>query len=268
MDAMNHTEDEYRNPKNQYPPELLRRFEIYFKNRSEKDQLSVREVKAEHIRKLITVRCTEVKPMLVVSTYTRDQCGAETFKTVLYFTKMSRKGKIILEPDPTGEPDQYMVEKIVDKRIANGKIEYFLKWHGYADSENTWEPVENLECPEMIEDFEKKLRKANESAEKQSEIDLSEITPPLDFKDEKLDWMKLNLQPERIIGAKGVDGELMLLIKWKDYDVADLVPSKTANIKWPQDVIRFYEKQISWQDVIDPLPPSNGDAEKNEETSA
>ncbi|GIX95752.1 DNA replication licensing factor mcm7-B [Caerostris darwini] len=82
MDAMNHTEDEYRNPKNQYPPELLRRFEIYFKNRSEKDQLSVREVKAEHIRKLITVRCTEVKPMLVVSTYTRDQCGAETFKTV------------------------------------------------------------------------------------------------------------------------------------------------------------------------------------------
>ncbi|GIY00535.1 DNA replication licensing factor mcm7-B [Caerostris extrusa] len=46
MDATNHTEGEYRDPKNQYPPELLRRFEIYFKNRSEKDQLSVREVKS------------------------------------------------------------------------------------------------------------------------------------------------------------------------------------------------------------------------------
>lgn len=49
--------------------------------------MSVREVKAEHIGKLITVkgivtRCTEVKPMLVVSTYTCDQCGAETFKAV------------------------------------------------------------------------------------------------------------------------------------------------------------------------------------------
>ncbi|GIY85307.1 DNA replication licensing factor MCM7, partial [Caerostris darwini] len=54
MDAMNHTEGEYRDNKNQYPPELLRRFEIYFKNRSEEDQLSVREVKAEHIGKLIT----------------------------------------------------------------------------------------------------------------------------------------------------------------------------------------------------------------------
>ncbi|GIY12971.1 DNA replication licensing factor MCM7 [Caerostris darwini] len=54
MDAMNHTEGEYRDPKNQYPPELLRCFEIYFKNRSEKDHLSVREVKAEHIGKPIT----------------------------------------------------------------------------------------------------------------------------------------------------------------------------------------------------------------------
>ncbi|GIY83186.1 chromobox protein homolog 3 [Caerostris extrusa] len=91
---------------------------------------------------------------------------------------MSKKGKIILEPDPTGEPDQYMVEKIVEKRVTNGKVEYFLKWHGYADSENTWEPVENLECPEIIEEFEKNLRKANESAEKQNEMDLSEMTPP------------------------------------------------------------------------------------------
>ncbi|GFR21475.1 DNA replication licensing factor mcm7-B [Trichonephila clavata] len=61
--------------------------EIYFKNKSAAEQLSVREVKAEHIGKLITVRgivtrCTEVKPMLVVSTYTCDQCGAETFKPI------------------------------------------------------------------------------------------------------------------------------------------------------------------------------------------
>ncbi|GIX90680.1 DNA replication licensing factor Mcm7 [Caerostris darwini] len=70
-------------------PNYKLRREICFKNRSEKDQLSVRAVKAEHIGKLITVRgivtrCTEVKPMLVVSTYTCDQCGAETFKTLNY----------------------------------------------------------------------------------------------------------------------------------------------------------------------------------------
>ncbi|GIX76138.1 hypothetical protein CEXT_48001 [Caerostris extrusa] len=87
-----------------------------------------------------------------------------------------------------------------------------------------------------------------------------------EVKFEKLDWLKLDLQPERIIGVKDVDGELMLLVKWKDYDAADLVPSKTANIKWPQDVIRFYEKQIFWEDEKE--PPSDEDAEKNEKTSA
>jgi len=37
--------------------------------------------------KLVTVRgivtrCTEVKPMMVVATYTCDQCGAETYQPV------------------------------------------------------------------------------------------------------------------------------------------------------------------------------------------
>ncbi|GIY83265.1 DNA replication licensing factor Mcm7 [Caerostris darwini] len=63
MDAMNHSEGEYRDPKNQYPSELLCRFEMYFKNRSEEDQLSVREVKAEHIGKLITVNSMLFMPL-------------------------------------------------------------------------------------------------------------------------------------------------------------------------------------------------------------
>lgn len=47
----------------------------------------VRMVKAEHIGKLVSVRgivtrCTEVKPMMQVATYTCDQCGAETYQPV------------------------------------------------------------------------------------------------------------------------------------------------------------------------------------------
>nr|XP_042894859.1 DNA replication licensing factor mcm7-B isoform X1 [Parasteatoda tepidariorum] len=87
LESRFHEEGEYRDPKNRYPPELLRRFEVCFKNKSAIENLSVRDVKAEHIGKLITVRgivtrCTEVKPMIVVSTYTCDQCGSETIKAV------------------------------------------------------------------------------------------------------------------------------------------------------------------------------------------
>lgn len=164
-------------------------------------------------------------------------------------------------PSTDGEAEEFSVEKVLDRRIVKGgKVEYFLKWKGYSNDENTWEPEENLDCPDLIAQFEEQRKKKEAAAsgkrsyeEKEQKKRKSTSTPtPTQAKkksgveDKKLEGFDRNLEPERIIGATDSSGELMFLMKWKGTDDADLVPARIANEKCPQIVIKFYEERLTW----------------------
>jgi hypothetical protein len=55
--------------------------------------------------------------------------------------------------DVTASDDVYEVEAIKGKRTRHGIVEYLVKWTGYGDMENTWEPVKNLNCPEKVHEY-------------------------------------------------------------------------------------------------------------------
>jgi hypothetical protein len=64
------------------------------------------------------------------------------------------------DPPPTviidGE-EEFEAEAIVKKRTRRGKTQYLVKWKGFHDEDNTWEPAEHLtNAPDLITDFDRK----------------------------------------------------------------------------------------------------------------
>jgi len=92
------------------------------------------------------------------------------------------------------EEEEYIVEKILDKRIEEKKIAYYLiKWKGYGDEENTWEPKSNLSS-EMIKEYEKRQIQ-NQGNEKQDFDDIPDYEKKrLENIEMKNQFFKANLQ--------------------------------------------------------------------------
>ncbi|KAA0710256.1 Chromobox protein -like protein 3 HECH Heterochromatin protein 1 -like protein gamma [Triplophysa tibetana] len=152
------------------------------------------------------------------------------------------------------QPEEFVVEKVIDQRVVNGKVEFFLKWKGFTEADNTWEPEDNLDCPELISAFlesqkgvvekpDSNKRKASTGSD--TETEESKAKKKKDVPEKPRGFAR-NLEPERIIGATDSSGELMFLMKWKDSDEADLVPAREANTRCPQIVIAFYEERLTW----------------------
>lgn len=51
----------------------------------------------------------------------------------------------------------YAAETILKRRVREGKVEYFIKWKGYSQKYNTWEPEENVLDPRLLRAFRQRL---------------------------------------------------------------------------------------------------------------
>nr|CAB98199.1 putative heterochromatin protein [Scoliopteryx libatrix] len=73
---------------------------------------------------------------------------------------------------------EFIIEKILDFKFQEGKEYFHIKWKGWPDSENTWEPIENLDnCPEVLTEFlvNQELRYCDKIEKLKAEISFGDL---------------------------------------------------------------------------------------------
>uniref|UniRef100_A0A6G1SMF7 Chromobox 3 n=1 Tax=Aceria tosichella TaxID=561515 RepID=A0A6G1SMF7_9ACAR len=58
------------------------------------------------------------------------------------------------------EEEEYIVEAIREWRYdaTDRRKEFLIKWNGYPEEDNTWEPEENLNCEHILQEFKASLQ--------------------------------------------------------------------------------------------------------------
>ncbi|TDG42526.1 hypothetical protein AWZ03_011042 [Drosophila navojoa] len=150
--------------------------------------------------------------------------------------------------DSEEEDKEYIVEKILDRRIHLGELQYFVKWQNFPDEDNTWELAKFLDCESLIAQFESQRAKKN--LKRQAEIKINEIyvdkakkfkIEPSLIMDSAFDY---GHTAEQILYAINCDGKITFLIQFKDLDLPELIACDVAYNHIPMMVIKFYEEHL------------------------
>lgn len=64
----------------------------------------------------------------------------------------------------------------MDEKNIKGVKHYLIRWKGYEEESDTWEPEDTLDCKELIDDFKKKKveNKSSKLSKKKKEMEWDE----------------------------------------------------------------------------------------------
>jgi hypothetical protein len=83
-------------------------------------------------------------------------------------------------PDLVQGETEYEVEAVINHRHKKGNraLQYLLKWKGYPDADNTWEPADQVHAPLLINQYHKKHPLIKPTTHKRTTIRTVEWQPP------------------------------------------------------------------------------------------
>lgn len=133
--------------------------------------------------------------------------------------------------------DVYNVEKIIDHRRLHGVVYYRVRWEGYAAKDDTWQPKDSLNCPDLLKEYNDKIEKEIFEREEQKLKAL-----------ENAKKSNNEYEVEAILDKKTVKSKkkgtvtVKYLIRWKGWgeDGDSWEPEDTLNCP---DLIRAFKKK-------------------------
>ncbi|XP_033746371.1 histone-lysine N-methyltransferase SUV39H2-like [Pecten maximus] len=102
-------------------------------------------------------------------------------------SKLVERGEITWEED-----EDWEVEQILDHTVDEGTDYYLIKWKNWSHAHNSWEPKDNLECADLLEEFHSEGRRI---MAKRKLIDLDNVG--YDSKRTRVDEIFRKLEPIR-----------------------------------------------------------------------
>lgn len=54
---------------------------------------------------------------------------------------------------------EFEVQEILDDKLIDGRKHYLVRWKGFDNGHDSWEPRKNLHCPDILNKYDKCKRK-------------------------------------------------------------------------------------------------------------
>lgn len=147
----------------------------------------------------------------------------------------------------------YEVERLLDRKVVRGVVQYKVRWNGYDENWDTWEEEANIHSQELIDDYErehghvevKKARKQGPVAGKMK-LEEAEFHPKDTYFVEENGGNKTVKEILGIFRHENAPGRKIVAFVSYDDGTFEFVPTEVLAqiVHAAQKLVHFYEQRV------------------------
>lgn len=149
----------------------------------------------------------------------------------------------------TALEDGFVVERIEGRKEINGTMFYLVKWDGWPQSHNTWEPESNLgNIKFMIDEFNRKTDEGELTEECLNALKEKQLNDS-SFGSFRFGDVPLRLLQLEVVHSDGVEQDINCVVAWAqrrngEQPKNSIVTNSTLKSRSPLVLIDYFESKV------------------------